>query len=49
MTYAIITKMPLPVLNVTHHLDNRGRFETGPSRFATDVVLRMPSRFASVW
>jgi len=35
--------------HVTHHLDDRGRFETGTFRLATGVVLRMPACLATTW
>ena len=34
---------------IVTHLDNRGRFETGSSRFANGIVLRMPSRLTTMW
>jgi len=33
----------------THHIDNCGSFETGPSRFATGMVLRIPARVPTMW
>jgi len=39
----------IPDSTITHHLDNRCCFETGPSRFATGVVSRMPARLATMW
>jgi len=35
--------------NITHHLDNRARFEPGLSRFATGMVLRLCARLATTW
>ena len=29
---------------VTHHLDNGDRFETGPSRFATGMLLKVTGK-----